>query len=162
MLINETDANSLEIARGNPEYDKSSVVEIGGISCELRDISMVERLTQKLVRRGWYRCNNERCSNDNHMHRAGQDCEYSHTAKCVECSKPVWERDREYAIAKWGKVVCRQHSPFGHADELFPGEPSPTLSRMHGLAAYYIGKGLSDEQVLEAVTEDMKKWRVEI
>ena len=160
QLIDAKKAEKVNNARGNPAYNQSTTVEVGEITCELRDIAMIEKLGQVLVRRGFYRCDNEKCSNENRMHPSGEKCEYSFTAKCVECAKDVWERDRVYSLYKWGKVLCRKHSPFGHADELFPGEWSVELSRLRGMAAHYIEKGLNDEQVMEAVNRDMKKWKV--
>jgi len=158
QLLNAEDAEKLLAVRDDPAYDKSAAIQVGYVNCEIRDISLIEKLQHAQVKRGYYRCENERCNNENRMHKEGELCEYTYTAKCVKCDQQVWERDRYYAMAKWGKVLCRRHSPFGHADELFPGESTPELSRMRGMAAYYIEKGLNDEEVMEAVNKDLKKW----
>lgn len=35
---------------------------------------------------------------------------YDYTGKCSTCEKPLWERDREYAVYKFGRETCALHS----------------------------------------------------
>lgn len=156
-LIDADRAEKLSHALGNPEYPRDSSITIGAITCELRDVAMVEKLTQKLIRRGWYRCPNEHCNNENHQHRTGDRCAFDLTGVCADCGAQVTERSREYALYRWGKIMCKDCSPHGKAAKLFPHDGTMEGGRIVGMAAYYIAKGLSDEEVMEKVQSDLGK-----
>ncbi len=161
VLITEEEATPIIRAKADPKYKKTASVWVGQHQCELGDIGIIEKLSNKLVRRGWYHCNNEQCNKENRQHRDGEHCDYDLTGTCANCGKKVIERSREYALYKWGKILCYECSPFGHAAKLFPGDtPDSDLSRMRGIAAYYIDKGLSDEDVMIAVNRDLSKKNV--
>lgn len=162
VMIEEKQATKLIAARDDSRYKPNSKVTVGSIQCELQDISIIEKMANEYVRRGWYICTNEQCSSENKQHRAGERCDYDLTGKCAQCDKDVTEREREYTLYKYGRVLCYEHSPFGKASQMFPRDPSDPVksSRMIGMAAYYIGKGLSDEQVVEAVNRDLTKKNI--
>lgn len=57
----------------------------------------------------WYHCVNEKCNRTDRMHKMTEKCDYDLTGKCEVCGLVMWERDREYSVFKFGRVVCAQH-----------------------------------------------------
>lgn len=155
-LIDEGLAAKIEIARNDPDrYSPTCFIDIGDINCQLKDLGILEKLAHKMIRHGWYWCENEKCHRDSHQHQENEVCDYSYSGKCSQCGEVVLQRTKEYSLFKWQKILCYQCSLFGHATELFPGEPSTELSRMRGIAVHYIAQGLNDEEVMAAVNQNL-------
>src|SRR5687768_13836651 len=103
IAVSDEVAESIKAARMAGE---NRLIETSdGMQFETKDV--------KFVRSGNRHAEQYPCSNDcgKDYHTATEICSKQYTGKCVTCQKALWERDREYSVFKWGKPMCREHSP---------------------------------------------------
>lgn len=159
ILIDDHKAHELTIYRSSPNYNPKTMITLPGYQCEAAEIRMIEKLGAPKFKYAERTCTNALCSNWRRQHGENEKCEYDISGACEECGKDMIHRDCEASRVMFKRIVCREHSPLKHADELLPGDWTPELARMRGLAAYHIGKGLNDEEVMAAVNRDLASKR---
>jgi len=144
-----------EVIRKAKSDKINQVIDIDGTMFETKDIKFVKGDRKNT---GKYLCENN-CGAGYHM--GDEVCSKSYTGSCVECGKKLWERDRDYAVAKWGKMFCRAHSPFGKAGEALgvAGQNDSFTSTMIGMVSAYIEKGKTVEEALDSMQDKINKLK---
>jgi len=147
-----------EIRSFSPKDKETAIITIQGNDYKLQDIKFIG-----------YWCHNKGGSVDCQAaskwnikaHPIGEVCPYDCMGACQECGKKLWERDRDYAVAKWGKMFCRAHSPFGKAEEALgvAGQNDSFTSTMIGMVSAYIEKGKTVEEALDSMQDKINKLK---
>jgi hypothetical protein len=163
ILIDNQKAADLIAFRRSPDYNPKQIATFDDpvYQCEIGTIGSIELLDAPLIKYGQRVCQNEMCTSRTRIHAENEVCPYELTGKCEECGKVMWERDREFSIMKFNRVVCRAHSPFARSEELAPGDDS--ISRMlQGAISYFLIQGFDENVAMEKAVAILEKRGVVI